>query len=53
MLVVCLFKRQAQILFELLSFEVDMAFKRIKDGDTNEVVFASFIPELNKGRQPC
>jgi len=48
--VICLFKRQAEILFKLLSFEVDMAFKRIKDSKTNEVVFAAFIPELNKGK---
>jgi hypothetical protein len=49
-LVVCLFKRQAQILFELTSFEVDMAFKRVRDGDINEIVFASFLPELNKSK---
>jgi hypothetical protein len=47
--IICFFKRQVEILFKLKSFEVDMSFKRIRDDNTNEIVFAAFLLKLNKG----
>jgi hypothetical protein len=48
--IICLFKRQAEIISKLKSFEADMAFKRVQDSEINEVVFAAFLPEINKGQ---
>jgi len=46
---ICLFKEQAEIFLQQDSFEVDMSFKRIRDSNIHEIVFAKFIPEVNKG----
>ncbi|CAG8980989.1 hypothetical protein HYALB_00013550 [Hymenoscyphus albidus] len=45
---ICCFKEATKILATLESFEVDMSFKRVQSSDINEVVFAAFIPQLNK-----
>jgi hypothetical protein len=42
-------KEQAELFRSLDSFEVDMAHKRLKRKDLNEVVFARYIKEQNKG----
>jgi hypothetical protein len=46
---ICCYKDALNILITRESFEVDMTFQRIKDTSINEIVFAAFIPELNKG----
>lgn len=46
---ICFFKESISVLATLSSFEVDMTFKRVKDSDINEVVFAAFLPTINKG----
>jgi hypothetical protein len=45
---ICCFKEALKVLVSLTSFEVDMTFKRVKDTNINEVVFAAFLPGLNK-----
>ncbi|KFY25698.1 hypothetical protein V491_01634, partial [Pseudogymnoascus sp. VKM F-3775] len=45
---VCFYTEAAKVLLKRDSFELDMTFKRIKASDINEVVFAAFLPELNK-----
>lgn len=50
-MVICCFQEAAQVLLSLESFEVDMTFKRIKDSSINEVVFAGFINDHNKGNE--
>ena len=39
-MIICAFDAQARILANTLSYEVDMSFKRVKDKDIKEVVFA-------------
>ncbi|OBT90096.1 hypothetical protein VE02_02521 [Pseudogymnoascus sp. 03VT05] len=45
---VCFYTEAAKVLLNRDSFEIDMTFKRIKASEINEVVFAAFLPELNK-----
>ncbi|OAF57839.1 hypothetical protein VC83_05497 [Pseudogymnoascus destructans] len=45
---VCFYTEAAKVLLKRDSFEIDMTFKRIKASEINEVVFAAFLPELNK-----
>jgi hypothetical protein len=47
---VCFYTDAVKVMLEKDSFEIDMTFKRIRDSDINEVVFAAFIPEVNKGK---
>ena len=47
---VCFYTEAAKVLLKLDSFEIDMTFKRVKASEINEVVFAAFLPELNKGK---
>lgn len=47
---VCFYTEAAKVLLNRDSFEIDMTFKRIKASKINEVVFAAFLPELNKGK---
>jgi len=46
---VCFYTDAAKELLKRDSFEIDITFERIKDSAINEVVFAAFLPELNKG----
>ncbi|KFY79201.1 hypothetical protein V498_08982 [Pseudogymnoascus sp. VKM F-4517 (FW-2822)] len=46
---ICCYKEASKVLFLQESFEVDMTFKRVQGSEINEVVFAAFIPQLNKG----
>ena len=48
-MVICFFKKQAEILSSLESFEIDMSFKRVRRSNMNEVVFATYSYEQNKG----
>ena len=48
---VCFYTEAAKVLLKQESFEIDMTFKRIKSADINEVVFAAFLPEINKGKR--
>jgi hypothetical protein len=47
---VCFYTEAAKVLLKRDSFEIDMTFKRVKASEINEVVFAAFLPELNKGK---
>lgn len=47
-MIICGFDQQIQFLASLPSFEVDMSYKRVK-GAFNEVIFATFLPDHNKG----
>lgn len=49
-MVICFYKRQAELLLEQISFEVDMSFKRIRQKNMNEIIFANFMPNHGKSR---
>jgi hypothetical protein len=42
---------QASLLANATTYEVDMAYKRVKDKDMKEVVFASFFPDIGRGKK--
>ncbi|KAF1814376.1 hypothetical protein P152DRAFT_413142 [Eremomyces bilateralis CBS 781.70] len=48
LLVTCFFKEQVKIILDRESFEIDMGFKRVRDKDINEIVFAAYLPENEK-----
>lgn len=50
-MITCFFWQQAEVLFNLKSFEVDMAFKRCKTKNLNEIVFATYLSILEKGKR--
>ena len=52
-MIICAFDAQARILANTLSYEVDMSFKRVKDKDMKEVVFAKHYQEIGKGKSKC
>ncbi|DAA78601.1 TPA_exp: Uncharacterized protein A8136_2386 [Trichophyton benhamiae CBS 112371] len=47
-MIICFLEKQAQLLLEFDSFEIDMSYKRIKSKQFNEVVFAKFLQAHNK-----
>ena len=47
---ICFYKQSLEVLATLSSFKVNMTFKRVKDSDINKVVFAAFLPSINKGK---
>ena len=49
-MIVCFYKQQAEIFSRLSTFEVDMSFKRIRQKDLNEVIFAALIPSQGKSK---
>jgi hypothetical protein len=49
-MIICLFDGQANLLTRATAYEVDMAYKRVKDGDMKEVVFAGFFPEIGRSK---
>lgn len=49
-MVINFFKEQAELLFSVDSFEVDMSFKRLRGKDRNEIVFAIYLPSHAKSR---
>lgn len=49
-MILCAFKEQIKLLTTLTSFEVDMSYKRIRQKEMNEVIFATYLPEHGKGR---
>ena len=51
-MIICLFKEQAELLRSLTSFEVDMAYKRLKSKKFNEVVFAYYNRQHGKSINP-
>lgn len=51
-MILCAFKEQIQLLSQLSSFEVDMSYKRIREKEINEVVFATYLHEHGKSRYP-
>lgn len=50
-MVICLFPAQAKLLQSSGSFEVDMAYKRVKDSGIREVVFAKLMREHGQGKR--
>lgn len=48
-LVFCFYRKQAELLGEQESFEVDMAFKRVRNKGINEIVLAKFFQKLRRG----
>jgi hypothetical protein len=49
-MILCAYKEQIMLLSKLNSFEVDMSYKRIRQKNINEVVFATYLHEHGKGR---
>lgn len=49
-MIICAYDGQAQMLTKCATYEVDISYKRVKDKDIKEVVFASFYPEIGKIR---
>jgi hypothetical protein len=47
-MIICFFKEQAKLLIDQISFEVDMSFKRIRQKDLNEIIFASYLEAHGK-----
>jgi hypothetical protein len=47
-MIICAFDSQAHMLAKSSSYEVDMSYKRVKDKDIKEVVFACYYPELGR-----
>ncbi|KAJ5439313.1 uncharacterized protein N7458_010311 [Penicillium daleae] len=52
-MIICLFTGQAHLLTKASSYEVDMSYRRVKDKDIKEVVFASFFPSIGRIRTLC
>jgi hypothetical protein len=50
LMIICMFNGQANLLAEASSYEVDMSYKRVKDKDIKEVVFAAFFPRIGRGK---
>lgn len=53
LIIVCMTKQQALIWTERKEWEVDMSFKRVRQRDLNEVLFASYLAELGKTHTHC
>lgn len=47
-MILCAYKEQIMLLNKLTSFEVDMSYKRIRQKNMNEVVFATYLHEHGK-----
>jgi len=48
-MIICFLKAQAEIFLQQKTFEVDMSYKRIRQKDMNEIIFAGFFREHGKG----
>jgi hypothetical protein len=48
MMIICALKVQLEFLQTLISFEVDMCYKRLEKGGLNEVLFAIWVPEFGR-----
>ena len=49
-MIICFYKKQAEMLLKQSSFEVDMAYKRIRQRNINEVLFATLLKAEGKGK---
>jgi hypothetical protein len=49
-MILCAFKEQIQVLNKLTSFEVDMSYKRIREKEMNEAVFATYLHSHGKSK---
>jgi hypothetical protein len=49
-MIICMFNGQANLLANADLYEVDMSFKRVKDKDMKEVVFAKFVPQIGRSK---
>ena len=49
-MLICAFKEQLALFPTLDSFEIDMSYKRVKDPDIREVVFAMFYEQQSKSK---
>jgi hypothetical protein len=47
--VFCFYREQAELLAQQESFEIDMAFKRVRDQGVNEIVIAKFFHQHRRG----
>jgi hypothetical protein len=45
----CFYREQAELLAQQESFEIDMAFKRVRDQGVNEIVIAKFFHQHRRG----
>ena len=45
---ICFYKKAIDILLTMDAVEVDMSFKRIRDGRFNEVIFSAFLHGSDK-----
>ena len=50
LMIICFFREQVEWLLQLTAYEIDMAFKRVKTQGLNEVVFATYVEKLGKGK---
>ncbi|OCK85458.1 hypothetical protein K432DRAFT_33984 [Lepidopterella palustris CBS 459.81] len=46
--VICFFRQQVELLAKRESFEINIGFKRLRVQEEKEIVFAGFLPEVNK-----
>ncbi|PGG96334.1 hypothetical protein AJ80_09842 [Polytolypa hystricis UAMH7299] len=53
LMLVCMYKEQAELLLTLSSVEIDMSYKRLKSSQMNEVVFATCLPLHGKITTLC
>lgn len=50
-MIICFYTDGAHILLEQSDIEVDMSFKRIRQSDLNEILFAKFLESHDRGMQ--
>ncbi|KAJ5566574.1 hypothetical protein N7535_008212 [Penicillium sp. DV-2018c] len=53
LMIICMFDERAHLLAEACSYEVDISYKRVKDKDMKEVVFAALFPQTGRVRTFC
>lgn len=49
-MIICFLREQIEVFIQQRWFQVDMAFKRLKDPNQKEIVFAIKHPENNKSK---
>jgi hypothetical protein len=49
-MIICFLKAQAEIWLEQVTWECDMSFKRVRDNNIRELLFAKFLPAHNKSK---
>lgn len=49
-MIICFYKKAAEILLQQQDFEIDMSYKRIRQANMNEILFARFLEAHNKSK---